>query len=296
MDVTQLRYFLVTAELEHVTHAARKLAIAQPALSQSIHRLERELGVKLFARQGRNLKLTKEGTYLRARLLPIVAELESTRTGLAEFARMREATVRLCIATASVIAVDALASFAPLNPDIRFEVSQDDALPDNDIIVDTARERDDGKLASDTHVEASFEERICIAVPASSPLLDGEDGTLALADLSDTRFTSLAGSRRFRSICDELCAQRGFTPHVSFESDNLAVVRKMIGLGLGVGFWPEHSWGYVGTDDVRVVPLSEDEFRRRIHLRLTPQGIEKEAARGFFEHLMRHFERVWGEG
>ena len=44
MDVRQLRYFLVTAQLEHVTHAARKLSIAQPALSQSLHRLEAELG------------------------------------------------------------------------------------------------------------------------------------------------------------------------------------------------------------------------------------------------------------
>ena len=74
MDVRQLRYFLVTAQLEHVTHAARKLSIAQPALSQSLHRLEAELDVKLFAREGRNLRLTEEGAYLKERLSPIVSE------------------------------------------------------------------------------------------------------------------------------------------------------------------------------------------------------------------------------
>ena len=101
MDVRQLRYFLVTAQLEHVTHAARKLSIAQPALSQSLHRLEAELGVKLFAREGRNLRLTEEGAYLKDRLAPIVSELDSACAGLEAFAEAEANMVNLCIATAS---------------------------------------------------------------------------------------------------------------------------------------------------------------------------------------------------
>ncbi len=294
MDVTQLRYFLVTAELEHVTQAARKLAIAQPALSQSIHRLESELGVKLFMRQGRNLRLTEEGMYFKERLAPIIADLESARDGLAALARVRESTVRLCITTASVITVDALASFVPRHPETRLEVSQDGTLPDNDIIIDTMRGSETcGKTTGDAHTEASFEERICIAVPASSPFLETGRNAIALADLEDARFISLAGSRRFRSVCDELCAREGFVPAVAFESDNPAVVRKMIGLGLGVGFWPQHSWGPVSGEDVCVAPLANEGFHRCIQLRLTPRGIEKEAARELFGHIVRHFEGMW---
>ena len=124
MDVRQLKYFLVTAQLEHVTHAARKLSIAQPALSQSLHRLEAELGVKLFVREGRNLRLTEEGAYLRDRLSPIVAELDSACAGLEAFAKAEANTVNLCIATASVIAVDAIGTFAPQHAETRFDVEQ----------------------------------------------------------------------------------------------------------------------------------------------------------------------------
>ena len=290
MDVKQLRYFLVTAQLEHVTHAARKLSIAQPALSQSLHRLETELGVKLFAREGRNLRLTEEGAYLRDRLSPIISELDSTCAGLEAFTKTEANTVNLCIATASVIAVDAIGTFASRHAKARFDVNRDDASPRNDIIIDTLQNAD-GKSGR-THItnsRADFTERVCVAIPTSRP----HEKTFALDELTDARFISLAGSRRFRSICDELCTNRGFDPDVMFESDNPAVVRKMISLGLGVGFWPEHSWGPVDGDDVIVLPLTDDGFSRTIHLELTPRGLEKEAARMFFEHLVGHFASVW---
>lgn len=290
MDVRQLKYFLVTAQLEHVTHAARKLSIAQPALSQSLHRLEAELGVKLFVREGRNLRLTEEGAYLRDRLSPIVAELDSACAGLEAFAKAEASTVNLCIATASVITVDAIGTFAPQHAETRFDVNRDDASPRNDIIIDTVQNADGKSGKTDiANSHADFAERVCIAIPASRS--HGE--AIALDELADARFISLAGSRRFRSICDELCASRGFEPDVMFESDNPAVVRKMISLSLGVGFWPERSWGPVNGDDVIVLPLADDTFSRTIHLELTPRGIEKEAARTFFEHLVEHFASVW---
>lgn len=61
MNLSQLQYFCKLAELQHYTKAAQELYITQPTLSNSISRLEDELGVPLFVRDGRNVRLTKYG-------------------------------------------------------------------------------------------------------------------------------------------------------------------------------------------------------------------------------------------
>lgn len=56
MELLQLQYFRKVAELEHMTRAAEELRIAQPALSKTISRLEEDLGVPLFDRNGRQIR------------------------------------------------------------------------------------------------------------------------------------------------------------------------------------------------------------------------------------------------
>lgn len=61
MNLNYLHYFYILAQTEHYTHAANQLNITQPSLSHAIHALEQELGIFLFEKQGRNIKLTKYG-------------------------------------------------------------------------------------------------------------------------------------------------------------------------------------------------------------------------------------------
>lgn len=61
MNLTHLYYFRKLAQLEHYTNAAKELYISQPSLSASIAAMEDELSVKLFQKQGRNVRLTKKG-------------------------------------------------------------------------------------------------------------------------------------------------------------------------------------------------------------------------------------------
>lgn len=61
MNLSQLYYFRKLAEVKHYTHAAEELFISQPTLSNSISQLEKELGIPLFEREGRTIKLTRYG-------------------------------------------------------------------------------------------------------------------------------------------------------------------------------------------------------------------------------------------
>ena len=64
MNLSQLHYFQVVAEEEHISRAAEKLHISQPSLSTTIRRLEKELDTPLFDRRGRNIYLNQAGKQL----------------------------------------------------------------------------------------------------------------------------------------------------------------------------------------------------------------------------------------
>jgi LysR family cyn operon transcriptional activator len=88
MELRHLRYFVKAAELLHFTKAAETLYVSQPSLSAQIHQLEEELGTELFARIGRNVRLTEAGKLLLPHARQAIKEVEqaseeiSATTGL----------------------------------------------------------------------------------------------------------------------------------------------------------------------------------------------------------------------
>lgn len=311
MDLNKLRYFLVVAETEHVTRAANMLGISQPALTRAIHRLEEELGVTLVAGEGRNIRLTEEGLFLKQHAAQAMRMLDEAEDAVKVFSTQWQQTIEVCIESASAVVVDAIARYSREHPEVAFTVSQDEEARSSDIVVKTvsnitpvfASSHKEGPAVGETnasvtkakgmmdHAKEKFTERIGIAVPLS--LHSSLPEMLSLADLRETHFICLAGRQGFRRQCDLLCKHYGFVPHLAFESDNPSVVRKMIALGLGVGFWPEHSWGPVDPEKTFWQPLVEEGFRRTISIELTSQGIEKPVARVFRRFLLTQFEHTW---
>ncbi len=290
MELLQLKYFLAVAESEHMTNTAKLLHIAQPALTQSIHRLEQELGVSLFERAGRGIRLSPAGAYVRDRVKPAMETLENVARDVQLFQQGEQGVVRVGVHAASGVAIDGIAAYSELNPHVSFEITQDERERHRDVIVTTITPRGSSTVENATE-KTPFSERIGIAVPASSSL--GE--TTSLSDFASERFIALAGSRRFREVCDTFCARRAFTPHIAFESDNPLVVKKMIGLGLGVGFWPDHSWGDLDPKSCRLVHLQEPEFTRDVIVAKTSRCTPDSEAQRFYEFLLDYVAKRWEE-
>lgn len=280
MDIQQIQYFLDVAKTEHMTKSSERLHIAQPALSRSISRLEREFGVQLFARKGRGIKLTTEGKLLQQKLSRALEEIDEAKAELAKTAFQQKQTIHIHIGAASLLAIEAISDWMKLHPHVHIELVQAGQIEHTpDILLDSTSSHP----YKECHV---FSERIMVAVPCEPKQ---ESNAISLSSLSDQPFISLSGSVGFRKTCDALCAASGFAPNISLESDNPDVVRKAIALGLGVGFWPERSWGSPG-EKVRLIPLSEESFIRKVNVLLCE---ESTFSRDFYHHLISLMDRVF---
>lgn len=119
MDIRHLRYFLAVVEHGTVTAAARRLHVAQSAVSRQIQALERSLGVTLFTRNGPQLTLSEAGT----RMLAVATDLVTRADRAKALARqLAEGTLaRVSVAAASTTITEVLAPFvATLTPDDPF--------------------------------------------------------------------------------------------------------------------------------------------------------------------------------
>lgn len=281
MNEHQIACFLDVAETQHLTQSANRLRVAQPALSRIIHHLEEELGCQLFERKGRSIALTADGELVQRRLKKAASELACLREDLAASREERDRIVRVQMQAASHLVVEAISSWMGRDPAHRIRLVQGDAASSAaDVVIACALEYP--ALPTDGSVRL-FVENILVAIPQTAHVGKKD---VALADLSGESFISLAGSRSLRQVCDALCVRNGFRPAVTLESDNPAVVRKMIALGLGVGFWPEWTWGPVEGDGVELKRVAAPDFTRTISIACCT-----DAGREFFSYLCDFFAR-----
>jgi len=95
MNLRQLRVFLVVAEIGNFTKAARELNTVQPAVSNTIKKLEEELQLSLFVRKNKSVLLTTEGEVLLKNARTIMAQLRRAKLDMVELRGMQRGEVRL---------------------------------------------------------------------------------------------------------------------------------------------------------------------------------------------------------
>lgn len=281
MELLQLRYFLSAAEYQHITKAAASLQIAQPALSQAIHRLEEELGVMLFERKGRNIELNDSGRLLQSRLIPLISALDRIPQEIKEGQYAANHTIHLQLLAASSLITNCIIAYRALHPDVNFQLYQSDTHADYDLCV-TAIRPDQPHGEQDYTV--MLEEDLYLAVPANSRY--GSRKSICLSETMNDGYICLAGSRPIRQICNSFFAEADFTPNVIFESDTTESVRNLIAAGLGIGFWPQYSWGPLSTTHVLLLPIADQMCRRNIILKFSEHGKQNPVVQDFCKFLV----------
>lgn len=274
MEFQQLHYFLVVAKYQHMTKSAELLHIAQPALSQCIKRLEAELGVSLFDRVGKKIYLNDCGKLLQQRVRPIMAALDSIPSEIQNRSTTYKNPIKLNIEAGSAVMSKILIEFQKENPKISFQLMQNVHESECDITISTIS-FEENSLPHDN----VYTEQIFLAVPLSSKF--AERTSVILDELIRENFIFLAGSRPFRVTCNQLCDSVGFLPNIIFESDSPHMVRELIEAGLGIGFWPAHSWGEFTSDKALLIPIGSPLCRRKLVLHISPHAVDSDICKDF---------------
>lgn len=283
MELQKLKYFHTAAKLQHMTRAAQTLCIAQPALTQAIKSLERELGVALFVRRGRNVVLTECGEFLKTRLDTILPELDGLPAEIEQIKHRESKTIRLNILAASTFVIGTVVRYREKHPDVVFDLEQNAQTHSCDIVVTTNGAHDLG--AKDTRRRCVKEERIYLAVPKDSAYANRS--SIDLREVRDDSFVMFSNSRLFGVICNTFCSMAGFTPKILFESDSPMAVQNIISTGTGIAFWPEYSWGKTRNKNVVLLPISYPVCQRQLIFELHDRTPTSRYAEDFYEFLLK---------
>ncbi len=240
MLLTQLDAFLTVAELRSVSEAAAVLYVTQPALTTRIKNLERELGVALFARTSRGMRLTAEGRAFRPHAQRALRELSDGRQLLRE--RREGGVGELLVGAAPAISTYVLPLVLR-----RFQV----AFPNIHLIVSTGHSEEILELVLREQVHVGLVRELPHPATSSRPLYQDEivlvvNAEHRFADTSSIRVTELGHERlilfdrtsSYFVLTSAFFREAGIVPRGVMELDNVDATKKMVEHGLGIAFLP----------------------------------------------------------
>lgn len=184
MELRVLKYFLAIAREQGITRAAEVLHITQPTLSRQIAELEEELGVQLFDRSGRRIRLTDEGILFRRRAMEILDLVERTREEVSEQDKRIEGTVSIgCgVLRAFQDLTEIIGRFRTMHPLVHFQIhtgNADDVQQRIDQgLLDLALFIEPVAVEPYNYVRFPGKETYGVMLPADSPLAAKEAVTV----------------------------------------------------------------------------------------------------------------------
>jgi DNA-binding transcriptional LysR family regulator len=281
----QLEYFQLVARLQHMSRAAREAGVSQPALSRAISKLEADLGVSLFERSGRSVKLTKCGELFKKRVDRALSEIYDGCLELANLSSVKQDTVTIAFqSTLSVRYLPELVrQFVELYPNIRFSLVNRFGKGFDQMLIDGQADLAFVRPLTHPEIEWRFlmDQELVLIVPRSHRL--AREQQVSLCELKDEKFVSLTKASGFRKIIEDFCALQGFRPQYNFESDNLMSVSGFVSCGFGVALVPPECARV--ADDVATLRVVKPVPRRLIGLARLKSRTLSESKRLFFNFV-----------
>lgn len=238
MELKELRSLVALSELVSITLVAERLHLSPPAIHKHLKTLEDELGVSLYEKAGKQLKLTQAASVLLPHLKEILTEYDSAISALEEWKGLKRGLVRIGSGPTGYVLPAILKRFEQTYPGIEVQVE----TGNTGVLVEDLRK---GLLDLALIVSSDLKERQEFQVEAIwdfelALVCHGEDTTShpPLADLSDQRFILFRPGSRLQEPIDRYLFSQQFEPKVVMRFDNANFIRDMVHSGLGIAFLP----------------------------------------------------------
>lgn len=252
MEQRTLRYIVMVAEEGSISKAAQTLRISQPSLSHCIMKQESDLGVALFDRSKKPLRLTYAGEcYMRAarQILSIRQQLEYDMQSIAHH-RSGRMSIGITKPRSTYLLPRLLPLFLKQHPNVEVNLAEKNVselellLLNEEIEFAILLAPVDNEHFTYQHI---FKEEIALCMQPNHPLIETflENG-LDLALLCNEPFVMYKTGQRLRNAANLFCMKNGFKPNVILESQLAETILRLVSAGLGCAFVPKSVLEYSG--------------------------------------------------
>jgi molybdate transport repressor ModE-like protein len=258
LDLHRLLVLHAVAEQGSMTKAARTLAFTPSAVSQHIAALERRAGTPLVVRHPRGARLTEAGRLLVEHTGAVIERLQRAETELADLVNLRAGRLRLATfpSAGARLLPDAIAAFGAEYPDVQMsmDIREPSACPslvrDGALDVAVVFDYQPGPNLPEDGLQRRLllDDVMHIALPAEHPLAVDDPRHVRIGDLRDQSWIRDSGPDPMcREKLDQLCAAAGFSPKVTFETDDYFAVSRLVAAGVGIALVPQLAADHMGA-------------------------------------------------
>ena len=261
MEIRHLRYFLAVAEELNFSRAAQRLSMAQPPLSQQIMQLENHLGVQLFERETRPIRLTVAGLTLLEQARPLIKRFDQLELKLQLMGSGDTGSLAVGFIASAMYQLlpHVLKRFRATYPHVHLDLTemtgmeQEEGLHEHSLDVAFIR-----GVSSDPDFvgEVLVEEPLVVAVPAQWELANKD--CIALKALKKEPFIlyPTKPDPTFANFIKATCREAGFEPRVVQEANELQTAASLVASGIGISLMPA-SVSVLQRAGVTYIPLKE---------------------------------------
>lgn len=291
MNIHQLQYFCVLAETQHYTKASQILMITQPSLTHSIKELEKELGVSLFTRQGRNIKINQYGRSLYEKVSPILAELDKVKYDMEMMVDPSKGVINLSFlpSLAQDFIPKTISSFLQKdnNGKIKFILNQGTT---KDIHENFKANKVDLAFSSKIEEEGIasipiLQQELFLITPLNHPLAVLNE--IDLEEAVQYPFVIYNKTSGLRQVIDDLFHSINIKPKVSVELCEDTTVCAFVASNFGIAIVPN----IFGLDHypVKVIKIKEPVYERYIYLSYYTDHFIAPPVKKFIDFVLGNF-------